>query len=69
MCLVFKRGRTPKPRGARNVRQLIQCRRGRHSEKPYEVRNRINEMFPTQSKIELFARTTSDGWTAWGNEI
>ena len=28
----------------------------RHSDKPDEVRHRITEMFPTQSKIELFAR-------------
>lgn len=33
-CLVFKRGRIPTPRGARNVKQLISVRRGKHSENP-----------------------------------
>ncbi len=26
-------------------------------------------MFPEQSKLELFARSVSDGWDAWGNEF
>ena len=69
LCLVFKRGRIPKPRGARNVRQLCTAPRGRHSEKPFEIRDRIDAMFPSQSKIELFARTRHPGWEAWGNQI
>ena len=69
LCLVFRRGRIPKPRGARNVRQLIEAPRGRHSEKPAEARRRIEEMFPSQSKIELFARERVEGWDAWGNEV
>ena len=41
----------------------------KHSKKPNEVRTRIDKMFPTQNKIELFARERFDGWDAWGNEI
>ena len=69
LCLVFKRGRIPTPRGARNVRQLVSERRGRHSAKPIEVRRRIETMFPVQTKIELFARAPAPGWSAWGLEI
>ena len=68
LCLVFKRGRIPSPRGARNVRQLVSAKRGAHSAKPTEVRRRIEEMFPDQSKIELFARTRAAGWHEWGLE-
>ena len=68
LCLVFKRGRIPQPRGARNVRQYLEAERGVHSAKPDEVRVRIAEMFPDQSKIELFARTHHPGWHAWGLE-
>lgn len=57
-CLVFKRGRIPTPRGARNVKQLISVRRGKHSEKPETVIDGITRMFPKQNKIELFARKT-----------
>ena len=66
VCLVFKRGRIPQPRGARNVRQTITSMRGCHSRKPDEARRRIGLMFPEQRKIELFARAEVAGWTAWG---
>ena len=69
LCAIFKRGRIPQPRGARNVRQLIEAPLGRHSEKPSEARERIEEMFPEQRKIELFARMAVPGWDSWGNEI
>ena len=69
LCLVFKRGKIPQPRGARDVRQLVSARRGPHSAKPPEVRRRIEAMFPTQRKLELFAREQVAGWDAWGLEL
>ena len=69
LCLVFKRGRIPRPRGARNVRQLITAPRGPHSAKPEEARRRIEMMFPSQRKIELFARERVEGWASWGVEL
>ena len=68
LCLVFKRGRIPEPRGARNVRQLVTRKRGPHSAKPPEVRERIERMFPRQRRIELFARAPAPGWDSWGLE-
>lgn len=67
--LVFKRGKIPTPRGAKNVKQLVVVPRGDHSEKPEEVIFRITEMFPEQKKIELFARKNYMGWDNWGLEI
>jgi N6-adenosine-specific RNA methylase IME4 len=69
LCLIGKRGKIPTPRGARNVRQFVSVLRGEHSEKPAEVRERIEAMFPTQTKIELFARTRTPGWEVFGNEV
>jgi N6-adenosine-specific RNA methylase IME4 len=68
ICLVGKRGTIPTPRGARNVRQFLSKMRGKHSAKPNEIRARIEAMFPTQNKVELFARQNVLGWDAWGNE-
>ncbi len=68
-CLVFKKGRIPTPRGARNIRQLVQVPRGKHSEKPENVIDGITKMFPDQKKIELFARNNYNGWDNWGLEI
>jgi len=69
MVLIGKKGKIPKPRGARNIRQYVRKLRGPHSAKPAEVRKRIEAMFPDQNKLELFARTRSEGWDVWGNEV
>ena len=69
LCLIGKKGRIPQPRGARNIRQLVREERGIHSAKPAEVRTRIEQMFPTQKKIELFARDTTPGWDVWGDGV
>jgi len=37
--------------------------------KPDEVRQAIEKMFPTQDRIELFARWKIRGWTAWGLDV
>ena len=68
LCLVFKKGRIPRPRGARNVRQYLLEGRSRHSAKPEEVRRRIEAMFPHHPRVELFARSRIPGWTCWGQE-
>ncbi len=68
LCLIFKRGRIPRPRGARNIKQLVQVQRGKHSEKPELVATNIGKMFPEHRKIELFARSERIGWDAWGLE-
>ena len=69
LCLVFKRGKIPRPRGARNIKQLVRSPRRKHSEKPDEVTQAIEEMFPTQERIELFARKRKDGWATWGLDL
>lgn len=69
LCLVFKKGKIPTPRGARNVQQLVRVPRTEHSVKPNEVRENIMKMFPTQKKIELFARQKPEGWDVWGLDV
>lgn len=71
ICIVGKKkkGKIPQPRGARNIRQFLSKKRGRHSEKPAEIRQRIEQMFPAHKRIELFARESVDGWDCWGNEV
>ncbi len=69
MCIIGKKGKIPTPRGARNIKQFLSLPRGKHSQKPHEVRERIELMFPTQAKLEMFARCASDDWDVWGNEF
>ena len=40
-----------------------------HSEKPAGFRKIIETLYTHGRKIELFARSKQDGWTAWGNEV
>ncbi len=69
ICLIGKKGKVPKPRGKRNIRQFLSIKSNRHSKKPEEIRLRIKSMFPKQNKIELFARQKTAGWDVWGNEV
>lgn len=72
VCLVWKKGEIPKPRGSRNELQFLSEMRSAHSVKPIEIKRRITRMFPEQSKIELFARRVADkndGWDYWGDEV
>jgi N6-adenosine-specific RNA methylase IME4 len=69
ICIVGKKGKIPSPRGSRKERQFLSAMRGKHSEKPEQVRQSICRMFPTQKKVELFARTVPEGWSVWGNQV
>ena len=69
ICLVGKRGKIPTPRGTRNERQFLSEMRTLHSKKPDEIRNRIHRMFPTQKKLEMFAREQSTNFDVFGNQV
>ncbi len=64
-CWLFTRG---KPRRiGKGVRQVILEPRREHSRKPDCQYGRI-ESLVDGPYLELFARTTRPGWTAWGNQ-
>jgi len=67
ICLLGRRGKFV--RVARNVKQVVMSPRGRHSEKPAEIRNRIVALTGDVPRIELFTRQRAEGWDAWGNEV
>lgn len=68
--LLFKRGKIPLHRGTRNERQFLIEKKTFHSAKPDEIRERIVRMFPNPNKrIELFARTRTKDFDAWGDQL
>lgn len=69
LCLLATKGNPKKFLKSRKVRALVTEKRGRHSEKPIEVRRRIDELVGDVPKIEIFARTRHPNWDAWGNEL
>jgi N6-adenosine-specific RNA methylase IME4 len=66
--LLGKRGDPITPRPGTQPDSVIEAPRGPHSEKPEQVYEVIECLYPNLSKIELFARTRRTGWTSWGNE-
>lgn len=75
IVLLFTKGK-PLKRISKNVQQVIITKRGRHSEKPTEIRNRIVCLFGDLPRIELFARDRGGffpnselgGWDVFGDE-
>jgi len=61
-------GRPKVPRPGVRPRSVIFAKRRRHSEKPPEVHELIERMYPDARRLELFARRPRDGWDVWGNE-
>ena len=52
----------------RSIKSWIEVSRGKHSQKPEEIRALIERVSPPP-RIELFARRQVPGWTVWGDEI
>ena len=63
-----KRGR-PFPILTSKQSQYIFAPRGKHSEKPTEVHDRIEELVGDRPRLEIFARRERPGWVTWGNEV
>ena len=58
----------PKRRAA-NIHQFIISPIQEHSKKPDEVREKIVDLMGDVPLIELFARSYTEGWDVWGNEV
>jgi N6-adenosine-specific RNA methylase IME4 len=69
MLLVATRGDVPAPAMGTQFLSVIEAPRGEHSEKPAVFADMIEQLFPTVSRLEMFARSRRPGWDAWGNEV
>lgn len=63
-----KRGR-PLPLSSESIRNVVAAPVSTHSRKPDAVHERLEQMYPTATKCELFARRTRVGWTTIGDEL
>jgi len=70
-CLLFTKGKAhSRLLTKRNSCQLHSYKRTKHSAKPLEFRQEIQELFCLESPLELFARNTeTPGWDYMGNEL
>jgi N6-adenosine-specific RNA methylase IME4 len=67
LCLLATKGNIK--RQSASVHQIIDTPIENHSKKPDIVKDKIIELIGDLPRIELFARTTADGWDSWGDEI
>ena len=67
--LLGLRGKPMHLKKKRNVKQLVEAVRTKHSRKPDEVGSRIVELVGDIPRIELFARERVLGWDSWGLEV
>lgn len=68
LLLVGTKGHVSPPEQSMRVSSVFSFRRGTHSKKPDEIRDLIASWFPSFSRLEMFARTTTQGWDVWGND-
>jgi N6-adenosine-specific RNA methylase IME4 len=68
LILIAKLGGMPPPAPELRRSSVIFADRESHSEKPTELYERIEEAYQRFPKIELFSRTTRNGWDNWGYE-
>ena len=70
LLLIARRGGASPPEPAARLDSVIEASRGHHSQKPACIYERLERLYPTLSKLELFARgRPRRGWVAWGNEV
>ncbi len=50
------------------IKQVVYSPLGAHSEKPWEVRHRLELLYGDVPRIELFSRSAEPGWSHWGNQ-
>ena len=69
IVLIAKKGDgIPPPPPELRVSSVIQAPRREHSQKPDELYEIIENCWPGQHRVELFARAPRDGWARWGYE-
>lgn len=76
IVLLFTRGKSLR-RINKDVPQVLICPKGKHSQKPADIRRRIEQLFGNRPRVELFARSRNgffpdieyEGWDVFGNEV
>jgi len=69
LLLLGIKGNMPAPTEASRPSSVLHAPRQRHSQKPRQIYDLIEQMYPNRSYLELFARNKREGWTSWGNEL
>lgn len=69
LLLIGDRGDLRCPDPEDRPSSVVMAPRAGHSVKPVEFYEVVERMYPLLERVELFARQTRPGWSAWGNEV
>ena len=69
ILLIGVKGDVHPPEEANRFPSILKAPVKQHSQKPTEVYDIIEKMYPNAHYLELFARQKREGWEAWGNEV
>lgn len=77
LLLVGRKGDFKRPPRDKTLSSVFYCKRGKHSEKPFQIRDYLADLYKGLDKIELFARTNDylfkeelqQEWDLMGNDI
>jgi len=69
LLLIGVKGNVHAPEESNRVSSVLHAPIKEHSEKPLEVYEVIEKMYPNAHYLELFARQKRQGWEVWGNEV
>ena len=69
VCLMATKGKVHPMVISNSVSSCIISPRWKHSQKPWEARDRIIQLFWDLPRIELFAREKTEGWDVFWNEV
>lgn len=65
-CLIATKG-SPQIE-SHSIRQFIEAKIGKHSEKPPEIRDKLIKLCGDVNRIELFSRHSIKNWDSWGDQ-
>jgi N6-adenosine-specific RNA methylase IME4 len=69
LLLIGTKGNVHPPEESNRFSSVVNADVKEHSEKPEEIYNLIEAMYPDKTYLELFARKQRLKWKSWGNEV
>ena len=69
LLLIGVKGNTHGPEESNRPPSVLNAPVRNHSQKPNEVYEIIEQMYPNSKFLELFARDKREDWESWGNEV
>jgi len=69
LLMVGVKGKFSPPKASLRTSSVIRGNRHKHSSKPNKIRDYLALCYPDFAKLEMFARTKTEDWDVFGNEV